>query len=82
VHLSKIILLSYHSHNSINQCGSNAFARVARSWVPVDQSIPDSVARKVVRPDGTLPQVLALTLDTKFDVVDSAKYVAYHASIT
>ncbi|KAG6908291.1 hypothetical protein DXG01_005392 [Tephrocybe rancida] len=54
-------------------CGKNAFARVARSWVPDDQSIPSSVAGKIVRRDGTQPQVKALALDTNFQAVDSSK---------
>ncbi|KAF8066939.1 hypothetical protein FPV67DRAFT_1417007 [Lyophyllum atratum] len=54
-------------------CGKNAFARVARAWIPEDQSIPASVAGKIVRRDGKQPQVKALTLDTKFDAVDSSK---------
>ncbi|KAG6864360.1 hypothetical protein C0991_010233, partial [Blastosporella zonata] len=54
----------------IEQCGKNAFARVARAWIPDDQSIPSSVAGKVVRRDDTQPQVKALALDTDFQAVD------------
>jgi len=54
-------------------CGKNAFARVARAWVPEDQSIPASVAGKIVRRNGQQPQVKALALDTKFDAIDPAK---------
>ncbi|KAJ6540580.1 hypothetical protein B0H19DRAFT_1212999 [Mycena capillaripes] len=54
-------------------CGSNAFARVANAWVPADQSIPASIAARLVRRDGTTPQVKALTIDTNFDAVDHSK---------
>ncbi|KAJ6546623.1 hypothetical protein B0H10DRAFT_2131051 [Mycena sp. CBHHK59/15] len=51
-------------------CGGSAFARIAKAWVPDDQSIPASVARRLVRRDGTQPQVKALALDTNFDAAD------------
>ncbi|KAJ6531427.1 hypothetical protein DFH09DRAFT_933845 [Mycena vulgaris] len=51
-------------------CGSSAFARVAKAWVPEDQSIPSSVAARLVRRDGTQPEVKALSLDTDFESVD------------
>ncbi|KAJ7150475.1 hypothetical protein C8R43DRAFT_494922 [Mycena crocata] len=54
-------------------CGSNAFARIAKAWVPEDQSIPSTVAARLVRRDGTQPEVKALSLDTNFDAVDSSK---------
>ncbi|KAJ7819565.1 hypothetical protein B0H14DRAFT_2372479 [Mycena olivaceomarginata] len=54
-------------------CGSNAFARVANAWVPDDQSIPASIAKRLVRRDGSTPQVKALTIDTSFDAVDYSK---------
>ncbi|KAG6889555.1 hypothetical protein C0995_016682 [Termitomyces sp. Mi166 len=54
-------------------CGKNAFARVARAWIPDDQSIPESIAGKVVRRDGSQPQVKALALDTDFSAVDMSK---------
>ncbi|KAG5638520.1 hypothetical protein H0H81_012157 [Sphagnurus paluster] len=54
-------------------CGKNAFARVSRAWVPEDQSIPASIAGKVVRRDGAQPQVKALAIDTNFDQVDASK---------
>ncbi|KAJ6587458.1 hypothetical protein DFH09DRAFT_1141142 [Mycena vulgaris] len=54
-------------------CGSSAFARVAKAWVPEDQSIPSSIAARLVRRDGKQPQVKALSLDTKFDAVDWSK---------
>ncbi|KAJ7929628.1 hypothetical protein B0H13DRAFT_2539771 [Mycena leptocephala] len=54
-------------------CGSSAFARVAKAWVPEDQSIPSSVAARLVRRGGKQPQVKALSLDTNFDAVDWSK---------
>ncbi|KAJ7794047.1 hypothetical protein B0H14DRAFT_2185975, partial [Mycena olivaceomarginata] len=45
-------------------CGRSAFARVANTWVPDDQSIPASIAKRLVRRDGSTPQVKALTIDT------------------
>ncbi|KAF5356431.1 hypothetical protein D9758_009519 [Tetrapyrgos nigripes] len=47
-------------------CGKSAFARVARAWVPDDQSIPSNIAARIVRRDGSSPQVKALALDTDF----------------
>ncbi|KAF7368686.1 hypothetical protein MVEN_00193100 [Mycena venus] len=54
-------------------CGSSAFARVAKAWVPDDQSIPSSIAARLVRRDGAQPQVKALSLDTNFGAVDWSK---------
>ncbi|KAJ7114998.1 hypothetical protein C8R44DRAFT_676083 [Mycena epipterygia] len=54
-------------------CGASAFARVSKSWVPDDQSIPASVKARVFRRDGTAPVVKALSLDTNFDAVDWSK---------
>ncbi|KAG6885186.1 hypothetical protein C0992_005358, partial [Termitomyces sp. T32_za158] len=54
-------------------CGKNAFARVARAWISDDQTIPESIATKIVRRDGKRPQVQALTLDTNFNATDSSK---------
>ncbi|KAK7038619.1 hypothetical protein R3P38DRAFT_2615803 [Favolaschia claudopus] len=51
-------------------CGASAFARISRSWVPDDQSIPASVRRGLVRRDGVQPVVKALALDTDFDKVE------------
>ncbi|KAF5376725.1 hypothetical protein D9615_007807 [Tricholomella constricta] len=53
-------------------CGKSAFARVARAWVPKDQSLPADVARRIVRRSGVQPLVMALTLDTNFAAMDSA----------
>ncbi|KAJ7892507.1 hypothetical protein B0H14DRAFT_2335375 [Mycena olivaceomarginata] len=54
-------------------CGASAFARVAKSWVSEDQSIPSSVRRSLVRRDGKVPVVKALSLDTDFDAADWSK---------
>ncbi|KAJ6469153.1 hypothetical protein C8R47DRAFT_1179777 [Mycena vitilis] len=54
-------------------CGASAFARVSKSWVPEDQSIPAAVRRSLVRRDGKTPVVKALALDTNFDAVDYSK---------
>ncbi|KAG6820027.1 hypothetical protein H0H93_006365 [Arthromyces matolae] len=58
-------------------CGKNAFARVARAWIPEDQSIPASTAANLHRRDGSQPQVKALSLDTNFGAIDPAKYARY-----
>ncbi|KAJ8518273.1 hypothetical protein ONZ45_g4617 [Pleurotus djamor] len=48
-------------------CGANAFARVARSWVHEDQSLPEGAAPKIARrQNAPPPQVRGLTIDTKF----------------
>ncbi|KAJ6551312.1 hypothetical protein B0H19DRAFT_1263975 [Mycena capillaripes] len=54
-------------------CGANAFARVANAWVPDDQSIPSSIKARLVRRDGNQPEVKALSIDTNFDAVDPSK---------
>ncbi|KAJ6451289.1 hypothetical protein C8R45DRAFT_1223870 [Mycena sanguinolenta] len=54
-------------------CGANAFARIAKSWVAEDQTIPSSVRRRLVRRGGTTPVVRALAIDTNFDAVDYSK---------
>ncbi|TDL21133.1 hypothetical protein BD410DRAFT_750102 [Rickenella mellea] len=48
-------------------CLKVPFARVARAWVPDDQSIPSSVAKRIIRrADDATPQVKALALDTNW----------------
>ncbi|TDL21135.1 hypothetical protein BD410DRAFT_840835 [Rickenella mellea] len=48
-------------------CLKVPFARVARAWVPSDQSIPMSIAHRIMRrQNGDIPQVQALTLDTNW----------------
>ncbi|KAK7457182.1 hypothetical protein VKT23_010481 [Stygiomarasmius scandens] len=58
-------------------CGRSAFARVARSWVPDDQSIPSNIAARVVRRDGSSSQVKALALDTDFSSGNSSDPVGF-----
>ncbi|KAG5638044.1 hypothetical protein H0H81_002164 [Sphagnurus paluster] len=53
-------------------CGKSAFARISRAWIPEDQSIPANVASRLVRRDGSSPQVQALALDTNFGAIDAA----------
>lgn len=54
-------------------CGSNAFAHISRAWVPEDQSIPQNIAKRLVRRDGVEPEVKALRLDTNFAAADPSK---------
>ncbi|KAF8177314.1 hypothetical protein K438DRAFT_1770082 [Mycena galopus ATCC 62051] len=53
-------------------CGANAFARIAKSWVAEDQTIPASARRSLSR-RSTTPVVQALAIDTDFDSVDWSK---------
>ncbi|KAJ2912665.1 hypothetical protein MD484_g7761, partial [Candolleomyces efflorescens] len=55
------------------RCGENAFAHISRAWVPADQSIPEQIARRLVRRDGVTPEVKALHIDTDFAAADTAK---------
>jgi hypothetical protein len=49
------------------------FARVAKHWIPEDQSIPAKFHRRLVRrQDELAPKVQALALDTNFAAVDPA----------
>ncbi|KAF8206074.1 hypothetical protein K438DRAFT_1963852 [Mycena galopus ATCC 62051] len=50
-------------------CGANAFARVAASYVHEDQSLPDALARRLARRIDA-PVVQGLTLDTDFAAAD------------
>ncbi|KAJ7763197.1 hypothetical protein DFH07DRAFT_813093 [Mycena maculata] len=54
-------------------CGSGPFARVANASVSEDQTIPSSIAARLVRRDGTQPLVQTLSLDTNFSAVDYSK---------
>ena len=49
------------------QCGKGPFAHVSKAWTPEDQSIPQHLAAKLVKRDGSLPTVRALSLDMKFN---------------
>jgi hypothetical protein len=50
-------------------CGKNAFARVAKAWVPKNQTIPSDVQSRLIRRDGESPTVHALSLDTNFAAI-------------
>jgi hypothetical protein len=68
-HLTEIF---YPSILTSYQCGKSAFARVAKAWVPEDQSMPSSIAARFVkRGRRGMPEVKALSLDTNFGAVDS-----------
>jgi hypothetical protein len=48
------------------------FARIAKSWVSENQTIPSGVGAKLVRRDGKpVPKVQALALDTSFAAVNA-----------
>ncbi|KAJ7770742.1 hypothetical protein B0H16DRAFT_1306404 [Mycena metata] len=51
-------------------CGASAFARVSRSWVHADQSIPASVASQLRRKRQAAPVVQGLAVDTNFADAD------------
>ncbi|KAF7292106.1 hypothetical protein MIND_01237300 [Mycena indigotica] len=52
-------------------CGKGPFARIARAWVPTDQSIPSSIAARIARrQEDAQPQVKALRFDTDFSSVN------------
>ncbi|KAJ7053177.1 hypothetical protein C8F01DRAFT_996912, partial [Mycena amicta] len=61
-------------------CGKGPFARIARSWIPDDQSIPASIAARLVPRRSLQPesrqqtqQVQAVTLDTNYAAVNNTK---------
>lgn len=51
----------------------NPFAIVSLEYVPDDQTIPESVARSLVRRDGSLPEVKALSITVDFKSGPSRK---------
>ncbi|KIK64055.1 hypothetical protein GYMLUDRAFT_71501 [Collybiopsis luxurians FD-317 M1] len=57
-------------------CGMSAFARVAKSYIPDDQSVPADIAARFIRRDGnsSTPQVRGLSLDTNWSAIDPSKY--------
>ncbi|RXW20042.1 hypothetical protein EST38_g5798 [Candolleomyces aberdarensis] len=55
------------------RCGQNAFAHISRAWVPEDQSIPENIARRLVRRGGVQPEVKALHIDTDFASADTSQ---------
>ncbi|KAJ6587589.1 hypothetical protein DFH09DRAFT_909649 [Mycena vulgaris] len=78
----------YQGHGAVDtivrlpeSCGKGPFARVAKTWVPADQSIPTSLSARIVRRDGSQAQVQAITLDTNFASVDNTKTGAVNLAI-
>ncbi|KAA1467373.1 hypothetical protein DENSPDRAFT_238702 [Dentipellis sp. KUC8613] len=54
-------------------CGKMPFARVAKSWIPEDQSMPASIKQRRGLFGRAQPVVHALNLDTNFTAVDAEK---------
>ncbi|KAH8810480.1 hypothetical protein DL96DRAFT_541683 [Flagelloscypha sp. PMI_526] len=54
-------------------CGQNAFGRIGRAWISEDQTVPQDIARRLVRRAGAPPQVRGLTIDTDFAAGDPNK---------
>ncbi|EPQ61342.1 hypothetical protein GLOTRDRAFT_54265 [Gloeophyllum trabeum ATCC 11539] len=54
-------------------CGVSPFARVAKAWVSTNQSMPDSLKAKLTRRDGTVPQVMGMSLDTSWHSMDASQ---------
>ncbi|KAG9224484.1 hypothetical protein CCMSSC00406_0007677 [Pleurotus cornucopiae] len=54
-------------------CLKTPFARVSRSWVHEDQTLPADVSAKLARRADEIPQVRGLALDTNFTAVDPSK---------
>ncbi|KAJ7150538.1 hypothetical protein C8R43DRAFT_887267 [Mycena crocata] len=78
----------YEGHGAVDtivrlpaSCGKGPFARIAKTWVSQDQSLPASLAARIVRRTGADPQVQALTLDTNFAAADNAKTGAVNLAI-
>ncbi|KIK63273.1 hypothetical protein GYMLUDRAFT_40982 [Collybiopsis luxurians FD-317 M1] len=57
-------------------CGMSAFARVAKSYIPDDQSLPADITARFIRRDGnsSTPEVQGLSLDTNWSAIDPTKY--------
>ncbi|KAJ6524228.1 hypothetical protein DFH09DRAFT_1372201 [Mycena vulgaris] len=83
--LTQDIRLNFDAVNKLvrlpENCGASAFARIAKAWVPEDQSIPGSIKSRIVRRDGKVPVVKALALDVNFDAVDYSKTGVVHIAI-
>ncbi|KAF4596137.1 hypothetical protein EYR38_007511 [Pleurotus pulmonarius] len=58
---------------SMKICLKTPFARVSRSWVHEDQTLPTDVSAKLARRADEIPQVRGLALDTNFTAVDPSK---------
>ncbi|TFK26039.1 hypothetical protein FA15DRAFT_693414 [Coprinopsis marcescibilis] len=63
--VGKVVRLPEH-------CGVNGFAHISRSWVSEDQSIPEHIAKRLVKRNGVEPQVRALHVSTDFSTVDAS----------
>ncbi|KAJ7249854.1 hypothetical protein C8J57DRAFT_1139113 [Mycena rebaudengoi] len=70
----------YSGHGAVDtlvrlpeSCGKGPFARVAKAWVPKDQSLPPKLAARLARRAEPAPEVKALSLDTNFASADTSK---------
>ncbi|KAH8810481.1 hypothetical protein DL96DRAFT_1685532 [Flagelloscypha sp. PMI_526] len=54
-------------------CGQNAFGRIGRAWISEDQTVPQDIARRLVRRAGAPPQVRGVAIDTDFAAIDTSK---------
>ncbi|KXN88374.1 hypothetical protein AN958_07417 [Leucoagaricus sp. SymC.cos] len=52
-------------------CGKSSFARISKAWIPTDQSIPSSVAKRLVKRDGETPVVKAVSIDLDFNATST-----------
>lgn len=62
-------------------CGQQPFARVAKAWVPDDQTIPEAALDRIVRSDDFIPKVMALTLDVNFAAINPSQVGTVEFSI-
>lgn len=62
------------SSNAISKCGKGPFARITKSWLSEDQTIPTALARRLSRRGLPQPEVKALHLNTNFNDGPSSKY--------
>nr|GAT59939.1 predicted protein [Mycena chlorophos] len=63
-------------------CGGSAFARIANASDSDDQTLPDELQKRVMRRDGTIPTVKALTIDTNWHEVDYSQTGPVNIEIT
>ncbi|KAJ7251009.1 hypothetical protein C8J57DRAFT_1666876 [Mycena rebaudengoi] len=70
----------YSGHGAVDtlvrlpeSCGKGPFARVAKAWVPKDQSLPPKIAARFARRAEPAPEIKALSLDTNFASADTSK---------
>ncbi|KAF7292379.1 hypothetical protein HMN09_01222000 [Mycena chlorophos] len=63
-------------------CGGSAFARIANASDSEDQTLPDELQKRVMRRDGTIPTVKALTIDTNWHEVDYSQTGPVNIEIT